>query len=160
MRVHLARGDASAAMQVYATCRARVAEELQVKPSAETVALAERIRTLAAARGGSAPARPATTPTESRPPGELVAPLVGRQASFSQLVGRYQQARGGQPQAVLVVGEAGIGKTWLAREWVAWADAQGALVLSGRALEMGGRLPYQPLVEALLDDLWLAELSR
>src|SRR5205085_9822286 len=121
---------------------------------------------------GSLPARPAT-PTESQPPGELVAPLVGRQASFSQLVGRYQQARGGQPQAVLVVGEAGIGKTRLAREWVAWADAQGALVLSGHALEMGGRLPYQPLVEALrprleaenapedlLDDPWLAELSR
>src|SRR5205807_7365494 len=173
MRVHLARGDANAALQVYATCRARLAEELQVKPSAETVALAERIRTLAAARGGSAPARPATTPPKSRPPGDLVAPLVGRQASFSQLGGRYQQVRGGQPQAVLVVGEAGIGKTRLAREWVAWADAQGALVLSGHALEMGGRLPYQPLVEALrprleaenapedlLDDPWLAELSR
>src|SRR6266852_44298 len=31
MRMHLARGDASAALQVYATCRARLAEELQVK---------------------------------------------------------------------------------------------------------------------------------
>src|SRR5438874_3156448 len=173
MRVHLARGDASAALQVYATCRARLAEELQVKPSADTVALAERIRTLAAARGGSAPARLATTPPKSRPPGDLVAPLVGRQASFSQLVGRYQQARGGQPQAVLLVGEAGIGKTGLARHWMAWAAAQGALVLAGHAFEMGGRLPYQPLVEAirprleeenapedLLDDRWLAELSR
>src|SRR5205807_3630831 len=72
-----------------------------------------------------------------------------------------------------VVGEAGIGKTRLAREFVAWARAQGAEVLSGQAFEMGGRLPYQPLVEAirarlenenapedLLDDLWLAELSR
>jgi len=72
-----------------------------------------------------------------------------------------------------VVGEAGIGKTRLAREWVAWAAAQGALVLIGQAFEVGGRLPYQPLVEALrprlevenapedlLDDPWLAELSR
>jgi predicted ATPase len=102
-----------------------------------------------------------------------VTPLVGRQASFSQLVGSFQQARKGQPQAVLVVGEAGIGKTRLAREWVAWARAQGAEVLSGHAFEMGGRLPYQPLVEALrprletenapedlLEDLWLAELAR
>src|SRR2546429_9910018 len=45
--------------------------------------------------------------------------------------------------------------------------------MRGQALEMGGRLPYQPLVEALrerleaenapedlLEDLWLAELSR
>jgi len=31
MRVHLTLGDATAALQVYATCRARLAEELQVK---------------------------------------------------------------------------------------------------------------------------------
>src|SRR5439155_8726176 len=91
----------------------------------------------------------------------------------SQLVGSFQQARGSQPQAMLLVGEAGIGKTRLASEFVAWARAQGAEVLSGHAFEMGGRLPYQPLVEAfrprleaenapedLLEDLWLAELSR
>jgi DNA-binding SARP family transcriptional activator/tetratricopeptide (TPR) repeat protein len=173
MRVHLARGDASAALQVYATLRARLAEELQVKPSAETVALAERIRATATARGGSAPAHRVMATMESRPPSELVAPLVGRAAAFGQLVGRYQQARQGQPQAVLLVGEAGIGKTRLAGEFVAWASAQGAQVLRGQAFEMGGRLSYQPLVEALrprleeenapedlLEDLWLAELSR
>src|SRR5438132_10659265 len=109
MRVHLARGDASAALQVYVTLRARLAEALQVKPSADTMALAERIRATAAARRGSPPARPASV--ESRPPGELVAPLIGRATAFSQLVGRLQQARAGQAQAVLLVGEAGIGKT-------------------------------------------------
>src|SRR6266566_4110162 len=171
MRVHLARGEASAALQVYATCRARLAEELRVKPSADTVALAEHIRATAARRGS--PIAHPTTTAENQPPSELVAPLVGRAAAFTQLVGRYQQARQGQPQAVLVVGEAGIGKTRLAREWVAWARAQGAEALSGQTFEMGGRLPYQPLVEALrprleaenapedlLDDLWLAELAR
>src|SRR5256885_2868759 len=171
MRVDLALGDASAAWQVYATLRARLAEELQVKPSAETVALADQLRASAAASRGSTPARRAAV--ESRPPSELTAPLVGRAAAFSQLVASFQRARRGQPQAVLLVGEAGIGKTRLAREFVAWARAQGAEVLSGQAFEMGGRLPYQPLVEALrprleeenapedlLDDVWLAELSR
>src|SRR5712692_5953669 len=170
MRVHLGLGDATAAWQVYATCRARLAEDLRVKPSAETVALAEQIR--ATAVGSPAP-HPSAARTKSGPPGELVAPLVGRAAAFRHLVGNYQQARGGQPQAVLVVGEAGIGKTRLATELVAWARAQGAEVLSGHALEMGGQLPYQPLVEALrerleaenapedlLEDLWLAELAR
>src|SRR5260370_29831082 len=47
MRVQLALGDASAALQVYATCQARLAEALRVKPSADTVALAERIRVTA-----------------------------------------------------------------------------------------------------------------
>src|SRR6266487_1543224 len=43
MRVHLAQGEASTALRVYATLRARLVEELQAKPSAETVALAEHV---------------------------------------------------------------------------------------------------------------------
>ena len=160
-------------VQVYTTCRARFAEELRVQPSAETVALAERIRATAAASLETSPARRATATAGSQPPGELVAPLIGRAAAFSQLVGSFQRVRQGKTLAVLLVGEAGIGKTRLAREFGAWAFAQGAEVLSGQAFEMGGRLPYQPLVEALrprleaenapedlLEDLWLAELSR
>ncbi len=171
MRVHLALGDPAAAGRAFATCRARLAEELQIKPSPETVALAEHIRATSARSTGSSSSHSATA--ARRPPGELVAPLVGRAVAFSQLAGSFQQARGGQPQAVLVVGEAGIGKTRLASEFVAWARAHGAEVLSGHAFELGGRLPYQPLVEALrkrleeenapedlLEDLWLAELSR
>ena len=171
MRVHLALGDPAAAGRVYATCRARLAEELQIKPSPETVALAEHIRATSARSTGSSPSHPAIAARLAG--GELVAPLVGRAVAFSQLAGIFQQARQGLPQAVLVVGEAGIGKTRLASEFVAWARAQGAEVLSGHAFELGGRLPYQPLVEALrkrleeenapedlLEDLWLAELSR
>ncbi len=173
MRVHLARGDATAALQVYATLRARLAEELQATPSADTVALAEHVRATSTASRKSRPTLSSLSTVESQPPGELVAPLVGRAGAFTQLVGSWQQARGGRPQVVLVAGEAGIGKTRLARDFGTWVRAQGADVLAGQAFEMGGRLPYQPLVEALrerleeenapedlLDDLWLAELSR
>src|SRR5215472_9813713 len=169
MRVHLALADPAAALQVYATCRTRLAEALQIVPSADTVALAERIRSTQAAYSASLPTRSSTTAAAS----EFVSPLIGRTTAFSLLVKSFQQMRQGQPQAMLVVGEAGIGKTRLATEFVAWARAQGAEVLSGNTLEMGGRLPYQPLVEALrvrlevenapedlLDDLWLTELSR
>src|SRR6266478_1933092 len=70
MRVQLALGDASAALQVYATCRARLAEELQVEPSPETIALAAHIRATAAHRGGPSPARPSIfTTARSRPTG-------------------------------------------------------------------------------------------
>src|SRR5437016_4905752 len=82
MRVDLALGDASAAWQVYARCRDRLAEELRVKPSADTLALAEHIRATQAARRGTSPA----TTGGSRSTGELAAPLVGRAAAFSQLV--------------------------------------------------------------------------
>ena len=52
-------------------------------------------------------------------------------------------------------------------------DSPGAEIWNGRAFEAGGRLPYQPVIEALrqrldqenapedlLDDVWLAELSQ
>jgi predicted ATPase len=158
-------------LQVYATCRARLSEALQIKPRPETAALAARIRAIQARSPASSPAR--STTVESRSPPELVAPLTGRSGAFRQLVRSFQQARQGQPQVVLMLGEAGIGKTRLAREFVAWVRAEGGEVLFGHAFEMGGRLPYQPLVEAirprleaenapedLLEDLWLAELSR
>ena len=74
---------------------------------------------------------------------------------------------------VVVQGEPGIGKTRLAREFLGWVAAQGADVIQGRAFETGGRLPYQPLVDALrsrielenapedlLSDIWLIELGR
>lgn len=176
MRVQLALGEPNAAWQVYTSCRARLAQALQVEPSPQTVALSERIRASMARRGHSP--GPGTTPqaratVENRPPDELVVPLVGRSTALHQLVARSQQARQGQPQAVLVVGESGMGKTRLAEEFVSWARAQGADVLKGQTWEAGGRLPYQPVVEAirqrleeenapedLLDDLWLAELGR
>ena len=72
----------------------------------------------------------------------------------------------------VVLGEAGIGKTRLACEFLGWASARGADVLEGAASE-GAGLPYGPLVEAirpriererapddLLEDVWLSELSR
>src|SRR2546426_2089963 len=76
MRVHLALGDATAALQVYATCQARLAQELQVEPSADTIALAEHIRATQA-RPGSRPARRSTVECRFiehvQPPGDLIA---------------------------------------------------------------------------------------
>src|SRR2546429_2662307 len=145
MRLHLAVGDASAAWEVYSALRSRLAQQLRFKPSPETVALADRIRASATSRRGG-PAVPAS-PAASQPPGELVAPLIGRASAFSQLVAGYEQARAGQAQAVLVVGEAGIGKTRLATEFVAWGQGPGGRGLSGQAFAVGGRLAYQALVE-------------
>src|SRR5437868_5418001 len=108
MRVHLARGDAAAALQVYATLRARLAEELQAQPSADTAALVEHVRATATGSRGSRPVRSSPGTVETRQSSELVAPLVGRAAAFTQLVGSFQQARQGRSQAVLVEGEAGI----------------------------------------------------
>jgi len=103
----------------------------------------------------------------------LDGPFLERTAEFGTLIECYQRVHAGQPQFALLQGETGIGKTRLATEFVHWAQAQGADVLIGRALQTGRQLPYQPLIDVLrnqleqehapddlLSDVWLAELSR
>ncbi len=169
MHIHLAAGEPITALQVYEACRGLLLHELAAEPAPETQALAERAR---AARGSAIRAVPVESVTPP-PPGAAETPLVGRADEFIRLVELYHAARQGRSQVAVVRGEAGIGKTRLATELLNWAHGQGADVLRGRAFEAGGRLPYQPLLDALrprvehenapddlLSDVWLAELSR
>jgi DNA-binding SARP family transcriptional activator len=180
MRLHLAAGDRAGAMRAYEACRATLQRELDVAPSPETEALADRIRRTAAPQpaavrgGGTASRRPPLHGVAGVPPSDLLdAPLVGRADELRRLVACFHAAGTGSPQVAVLVGEPGIGKTRLASEVMVWATAQGADVLAGRAFEAGGRLPYQPLVDALrprlerenapedlLSDIWLTELGR
>lgn len=62
------------------------------------------------------------------------------------LTGAIDAAMGGRGEAVLVTGEAGVGKTRLLVEARRVADRREVLVLRGRAVESGG--VYRPLVDA------------
>src|SRR5450755_295122 len=73
--------------------------------------------------------------------------LVGRAEELRQL--RQAFARKEQHYTFFISGEAGIGKTRLAREFVAWAERQQATVLMGTCYEMSGTLPYQPVIDIL-----------
>jgi DNA-binding SARP family transcriptional activator len=165
MQLHFLAGNRTAALQVYSHCEAVLAQELVVQPDAETLALAQQMRT-------DALPSPIPTVEESHPLFHEL-PFVGRAAEHSQLVALHQAATRGTPQVVCVMGEAGVGKTRLLQTFLAWASIQQADILSGRALEAGGQLPYQPLVAALrprlaretapadlLADVWLAGLSQ
>ena len=46
-----------------------------------------------------------------------------------------------------------MGKTRLATEFLSWAQAQGAEVLTGKALQTGRQLPYQPFIAVLRHQL-------
>lgn len=170
MRVLLARGERHSVAEAYERCRACLTEVLGTEPSEETVALVRRAESASGA--GAAPASRATRATP-RVSLALEMPLVGRESELSVLMTRYRSACEGRVEIVVLAGESGIGKTRLATDFAAWAAAQGADVLQGRAFETGGRLPYQPLVDALrlrierenapddlLEDVWLTELSR
>jgi DNA-binding CsgD family transcriptional regulator/tetratricopeptide (TPR) repeat protein len=76
--------------------------------------------------------------------------LVGRAAEAAQLWAVFERARAGSPAAVVVAGEAGVGKTRLVTELLGRVRAQGALALAGGCLDVGeGVVAYAPLVEAL-----------
>jgi predicted ATPase/DNA-binding CsgD family transcriptional regulator len=76
--------------------------------------------------------------------------LVGRAAELALLEAALTEAAAGRGGAVLVAGEAGIGKTRLAGELAERARRAGATVLRGRCIDLvGSGLPYLPLLEAL-----------
>ena len=96
---------------------------------------------------------------------------MARAHELEQLTAALESATASRGSTVLVSGEAGIGKTRLLSEFADRARGEGAVVLTGRCIDLvGAGLPYLPLVEALrplrgrlvLDDLPVAlrELPR
>src|SRR5690242_19003792 len=136
-------------------------------------------RTAAAARGAFEFAEPATVQAEGKPGGVVChrlvrALLLMRPRGISGLppvfVGRggelagLQRAYGrvvttGRPLLVSVVGDAGVGKTRLVREFWRWLGAQSPrpLLRSGRCLSYGHGITYWPLGEVLKEHLGILE---
>ncbi|MFI5933240.1 AAA family ATPase [Actinoplanes sp. NPDC051494] len=76
--------------------------------------------------------------------------LVGREADLAALRDALKRTRGGEFAAVLVGGEAGVGKTRLVEEFSRTASADGLRVLTGQCLELGEEgLPFAPFAAAL-----------
>ncbi len=76
--------------------------------------------------------------------------FVGRLAELDVLQRALERASSGTGTAVLVAGEAGIGKSRLVSEIEKWARAREALVLIGECVELAeGELAFAPIVSAL-----------
>ena len=71
------------------------------------------------------------------------AQFVGRKAEMSQLLQAIQEAQAGRGSAWLIGGESGVGKSRLLDEVRTQALVQGALVLTGQAVENRSGSPYQ-----------------
>ncbi len=149
MRAHFAAGERGQALETYQACQTVLATELGLEPEPDTAALAARIRTQ------PLPVQPHSphAALQSSGPDTSIAFLgslfAGRIHEQQALEDHYEGAAADQPQLVFLRGAAGIGKTRLARKFLAWAGAQGAELLQGGAFESGSHLPFQPLVDAL-----------
>jgi DNA-binding CsgD family transcriptional regulator len=78
--------------------------------------------------------------------------LVGRDEQMAALDAAFDSVRQGGPTAVLLGGEAGVGKSRLVSEFGQAAAAAGARVLTGGCLELGtDGLPFAPFTAVLRD---------
>ncbi|MEU8605252.1 helix-turn-helix transcriptional regulator [Streptomyces parvulus] len=84
------------------------------------------------------------------PQTSLTSPLVGREDELARLTGVLERARAGEARAVLVAGDAGVGKTRTLDEVAARAAGAGTTVLTGHCVDLGDvGLPYLPFTEIL-----------
>jgi len=155
-------GDRAGALRDLDAFEARLSAEMHVEPMPETIALrATILRGNAVALGHGAAIETASTGAQL--------PFVGRSGELETLRGAWQRAARGRGEVVFVAGEAGIGKTRLAREVSLLAGAQGGRVLRG-ATSSPEATPYAAIVDALRDALpllnaldvrpiWLAALA-
>jgi DNA-binding CsgD family transcriptional regulator len=80
----------------------------------------------------------------------FTSPLVGRDEELARLGEVLGRARRGEAGAVLVAGDAGVGKTRLLTEVAGRAAGSGMTVLTGHCVDLGDvGLPYLPFTEVL-----------
>jgi tetratricopeptide (TPR) repeat protein len=120
---------------------------------AETLERLEAAEERPAAPGpvGGVPRVDSIAPTMRARSGPASSPrLVGREQEISTMRAGLDDAVRGVPSVMLLVGEAGVGKTRLLRELEAIAHHDGMLVMHGECLELSvGELPYAPIAAAL-----------
>jgi len=76
--------------------------------------------------------------------------VVGRDREVTALTGALGHTRQGRGGAIFLTGEAGIGKSRLARYAAGRAYDEGIRVLKGHGTTIGPMVPFRPIAEALL----------
>lgn len=79
--------------------------------------------------------------------------IVGRDPELGFLRDAFDSALAGQGRTVLLLGEAGIGKSRLCRQMAQWAGDRSVRVAAGRAVPSSTSTPFRPLTDALMQVL-------
>ncbi|MCB0065123.1 MAG: AAA family ATPase [Caldilineaceae bacterium] len=187
MQVYALNDDLGGVNQTYLRCCELLAQEFHAEPSEPTVELFQQLRQEAGtpAAGGergfmdvsatsachqltATGTRPA--PAASAPKETTKGPLIGRAAQWRQLEESWQQMHAAQPRCLLIQGEAGIGKTTLARTFAAAVRERGGSAIYARAQPVAHPPAYGPVIDWLrsgllavhlrtLQSTWRAELA-
>jgi DNA-binding SARP family transcriptional activator len=162
MRLHALNGDRASGLRIYHNCATVLEHELGVKPSSETQVAYQQLLN---AQAPEAIEREPELYPRPQPT------FIGRQREWSVLQAAWRRAADGQPGLLLVSGEAGIGKTRLAEEFLDWAGQQGISTGKTRSYAAEGQLAYAPATELLraepfrtglsnLEPVWLTQLAH
>jgi DNA-binding SARP family transcriptional activator len=159
-------GDRGAAMARFSEYSAVLARETGCEPSRALLNLARRVESDVTPPS----ARAVTDEWYARAP-SFESSLIGRKEEWTTLVNGWKAVNRGVSRIVLIQGEAGVGKSRLAEEFIRWVVAQGGSVLRGHGYDVTAGIPYEPVVEVLRDALgapglagtapeWLTEVTR
>ena len=171
MKLYALAGSRNAALRQYRECVRILSQELEVAPLEETVELYETIRDNRFLVDGTSLGQSVVFNAARMSPSPVPSPvvaayaLVGRSRELATLTQAYDSV-GESGLFVVIEGEAGIGKTRLAEEFLARARAGGAVTIKARCYEGESDLSYGPFVEGLRSALrgsgptsWLEDLS-
>jgi DNA-binding SARP family transcriptional activator/predicted ATPase len=152
IHLHTLNQDRAAALHAYHTCASLLQRELGVEPGPAIRETYERLLNLE---------------TTAVAPLGATFPLVGREREWANLQAAWRIAGAGQAQLVILIGEAGIGKTRLADELFMRVKRQGLATAVAHCYSAEGRLAYAPVVAWLrarplphLEAIWLSEVAR
>ncbi|HXV43129.1 MAG TPA: AAA family ATPase, partial [Anaerolineae bacterium] len=178
MQLYVWAGQRGAALRQYRECVRIFDQELGVPPLEETTQLYTAILENRLSPPAVPMAKEALPPQTLVPPGPKPRlfdyPLVGRSAEWAVLLEAYA-ASTVNGHLVVLQGEAGIGKTRLAEEFLAHAQARGGTIIVARCYEGEANLAYSLFSEGLrtvinqtsqifktseISPYWLSEAAR
>ncbi len=150
MQLYAWTGQQSTALRQYQDCVHILDRELGVPPLQETTALYEAIRDHHLPPPPVSPSPPPPVSPSPPPPVSPSHPLVGRETEIAALSQAYAAP---STRLIAIIGEAGIGKTRLAEEFLTAARAQDGVVLTAACYEGETALAYGPILAALRSGL-------
>jgi class 3 adenylate cyclase/tetratricopeptide (TPR) repeat protein len=83
--------------------------------------------------------------------GDRSTPLIGRAADLERLREHWRRAADGAPEAILILGAAGIGKSRIVAELAAAEDLRPTAVVRGRSYPYASSTPWEPVAELIRD---------
>jgi len=139
MRLFFCKGDKARAVRIYHQCAEVLEKEMGFDPSSETQKLYQQIM-----------AREKLTAETTRIT-EKKTRLIGRSLAWNELQNTWLGYQSGVHLAV-IMGEVGIGKTYLANEFLRWARKGNITCLKTRSYPTEDELAYTPVTGLLRDE--------